>query len=200
MSTSLVASGSLAALVPSEGAATASGSLAGFAAADPVAGSAAVAAGSSVGRVSLASGASGASAVSGTSATAVATAARSGSWLGVGASASGRAVPSCCSSVNGQISPVGEVPRHDNDLGSAQAGSETISSGPWLIRPRSAPFVASWLDVSSAVCLWGRESLAQAFSRLQSADCARIAREAGVPLKQVQAIAMKSYLDKGYAE
>ena len=31
-------------------------------------------------------------------------------------------------------------------------------------------------------------------------DCARIAREAGVPLKQVQAIAMKSYLDKAYAE
>ncbi len=31
-------------------------------------------------------------------------------------------------------------------------------------------------------------------------DCARIAQVAGVPLKQVQAVAMKSYLNKEYAE
>ena len=72
-----------------------------------------------------------ASAAAGASATAVAAAARSGIWSASEAAASGWTAPSCCSSVNGLVSPVGQVPRHDNGLGSAQAGPETIRGGPW---------------------------------------------------------------------
>jgi hypothetical protein len=49
----------------------------------------------------------------------------------------------------------GEVPRHDNGLGSAQAWSGTIRV---VVRARWAAvrsFVRAWLDVSSAVCLLG---------------------------------------------
>ena len=49
-----------------------------------------------------------------------------------------------------------------------------------MIGPRSAPSFSSWHGTSSsAVARWGRESLAQGFPRLQSADRAGIARPGG---------------------
>ena len=69
--------------------------------------------------------------VAGSSATAIAAAARSGVWSASRRSPRLGAVPPCCSSVKCLVSPVGQVPRHDNGLGSAQAGSETIRGGPW---------------------------------------------------------------------
>ena len=69
------------------------------------------------------------------------------------ASGSGRSRPAALRSTVWSSCRV--VPRHDDGLGSAQAGSGTIRGG----RARWAAvrsFVASWLDVSSAVCLEGR--------------------------------------------
>ena len=90
------------------------------------------------------------SAVAGSSATAIAAAARSvaSSVRGGGL---GLASPVLLSSVKCLVSPVGQVPRHGNDLGSAQAGSGTIRGWSVLVGPRSAPSWRVRLDVSSAV-------------------------------------------------